>query len=52
MFIVENYTLAVFLCIITMLCWGSWANAQKMASKSWSFPLFYWDYSIGVEAIF
>ena len=48
MFIVENYTLAVFLCIITMLCWGSWANAQKMSSKSWSFPLFYWDYSIGV----
>lgn len=48
MFIVENYTLAVFLCVITMFCWGSWANAQKMASKSWSFPLFYWDYSIGV----
>ena len=48
MFIVENYTLAVFLCIITMLCWGSWANAQKMTSKDWSFPLFYWDYSIGV----
>ena len=48
MFIVENYTLAVFLCIITMFCWGSWANAQKMTSKDWSFPLFYWDYSIGV----
>ena len=48
MFIVENYTLAVFLCVITMFCWGSWANAQKMSSKSWSFPLFYWDYSIGV----
>ena len=48
MFIVENYTLAVFLCIITMFCWGSWANAQKMASKSWPFPLFYWDYTIGV----
>lgn len=48
MFIVENYTLAVFLCIITMFCWGSWANAQKMASKSWPFPLFYWDFSIGV----
>ena len=48
MFIVENYTLAVFLCVITMFCWGSWANAQKMTSKDWSFPLFYWDYSIGV----
>jgi glucose uptake protein len=31
-----------------MLCWGSWANTQKLASKEWSFPLFYWDYTIGV----
>ncbi len=48
MFIPESYTLAVLLCVITMLCWGSWANTQKLASKSWSFPLFYWDYSIGI----
>jgi glucose uptake protein len=31
-----------------MLCWGSWANTQKLASKSWSFSLFYWDYVIGI----
>jgi glucose uptake protein len=31
-----------------MLCWGSWANTQKLASKSWRFPLFYWDYTLGV----
>jgi len=31
-----------------MLCWGSWANTQKLASKEWSFQLFYWDYAIGV----
>jgi glucose uptake protein len=31
-----------------MLCWGSWANTQKLASKEWRFQLFYWDYSIGV----
>ena len=31
-----------------MLCWGSWANTQKMASKKWAFQLFYWDYSLGV----
>jgi len=48
MFIPESYSLAVFLCVITMLCWGSWANTQKLASKSWPFPLFYWDYSIGI----
>lgn len=31
-----------------MLCWGSWANTQKLATKEWRFQLFYWDYSIGV----
>ena len=31
-----------------MLCWGSWANTQKLASKESKFQLFYWDYSIGV----
>jgi len=48
MLIVESYSLAVVLIVITMLCWGSWANTQKLASKEWSFPLFYWDYAIGV----
>lgn len=48
MFIPESYSLAVLLCVITMLCWGSWANTQKLAAKSWSFPLFYWDYSLGI----
>lgn len=31
-----------------MLCWGSWANTQKLAGKQWRFQLFYWDYAIGV----
>jgi glucose uptake protein len=31
-----------------MLCWGSWANTQKLASKEWRFQLFYWDYSFGI----
>jgi glucose uptake protein len=48
MFIVESYPIAVAMCIITMLCWGSWANTQKLASKEWRFQLFYWDYAIGV----
>ncbi|HEX5555256.1 MAG TPA: GRP family sugar transporter [Chitinophagaceae bacterium] len=48
MFIIENYALAVVFCIITMLCWGSWANTQKLASKNWRFELFYWDYVIGI----
>lgn len=48
MFIVHDYYLAVFFCIITMLCWGSWANTQKIASKNWRFELFYWDYVLGI----
>jgi len=48
MVIVQSYVLAVVMCFITMLCWGSWANTQKLASKEWRFQLFYWDYSIGV----
>jgi glucose uptake protein len=31
-----------------MICWGSWANTQKLASKEWRFQLFYWDYCLGV----
>ncbi len=45
---IQSYALAVGMCIITMLCWGSWANTQKLASKEWKFQLFYWDYCIGV----
>ncbi|MDP2890772.1 MAG: GRP family sugar transporter [Bacteroidota bacterium] len=48
MYIVSTYLFAVVLCVITMLCWGSWANTQKLAQKSWRFELFYWDYVIGI----
>lgn len=48
MTVVESYAVAVVMCVITMLCWGSWANTQKLASKEWRFELFYWDYAIGV----
>ena len=48
MFIVHNYFLAVVFCFITMLCWGSWGNTQKLASKNWRYELFYWDYVIGI----
>jgi glucose uptake protein len=48
MFIPQSYQLAIILCIITMLCWGSWGNTQKLAGKSWRFELFYWDYVIGI----
>jgi glucose uptake protein len=48
MFIPQSYSLAVILCIVTMLCWGSWGNTQKLAGKTWRFELFYWDYVLGI----
>jgi glucose uptake protein len=48
MFVLESYPVAVVLCVVTMLCWGSWANTQKLAPKTWRFELFYWDYAVGV----
>ncbi len=48
MFVLHSYVWAVLLCVVTMLCWGSWANTQKLARAGWRFELFYWDYAIGV----
>ena len=48
MYFCDNYALAVAFCVITMFCWGSWGNTQKLAGKTWRYELFYWDYVIGV----
>src|SRR5580698_9306491 len=48
MFILHNYSAAVICCMVTMLCWGSWANTQKLAANTWRFELFYWDYVVGI----
>lgn len=48
MFLLQNVPIAILFCVITMLCWGSWANTQKLAGKTWRYELFYWDYVIGV----
>jgi len=33
--------------LLSMLCWGSWANAMKLCPGC-RFQLFYWDYVVGV----
>lgn len=48
MFIVQSYPLAILFCFVTMLCWGSWGNTQKLASRTWRYEFFYWDYVAGV----
>jgi glucose uptake protein len=50
MFIPGLYPLALFMMIVTMICWGSWANTQKLTS-GWRFELFYWDYVFGILLI-
>ncbi len=48
MILVHNYGLAVSFFVISMICWGSWANTQKLAAKNWRFELFYWDLTLGL----
>lgn len=47
MILPHTYSAALLLTILSMLCWGSWANTFKMSGK-WRFELFYYDYSLGV----
>lgn len=47
MLLPETYHAALLLMILTMLCWGSWANIMKLCPQ-FRFQLFYWDYAIGL----
>jgi glucose uptake protein len=43
----EEYGVVLLLMLVSMLCWGSWANTLKLCPR-FPFQLFYWDYSIGL----
>ena len=43
----EAYGIALLFMIVSMLCWGSWANTMKF-TPGWPFQLFYWDYVVGI----
>jgi glucose uptake protein len=45
----ETYAVTLSLMVISMLCWGSWANTVKLC-PGYKFQLFYWDYVIGLIA--
>ncbi len=47
MLLPQTYQAALLLMILSMLCWGSWANMLKL-TPGYRFQLFYWDYAIGV----
>lgn len=48
MIVITYYPLAVLVSFLTMLCWGSWANTQKLATQSVPTTIFYRDYTYGI----
>lgn len=49
MFVPHSYAAALALMVISMVAWGSWANAQKLDARL-RFELFYWDYMWALAA--
>jgi glucose uptake protein len=47
MLLPESYLAALSLMVLSMLCWGSWANTLKLC-PGYRFQLFYWDYALGL----
>lgn len=47
MYLPGSVSVALLLTILTTVFWGSWANSFKIA-RNYAFPLFYWDYVLGV----
>ncbi len=43
----QTYTIALSFMVVSMLCWGSWANTIKLCPQ-YRFQLFYWDYVVGL----
>jgi glucose uptake protein len=43
----HSYVIALLMTILTMSCWGSWANVVKIV-KNWRFELLYFDYALGI----
>jgi glucose uptake protein len=43
----EIYASALLFMLVSMICWGSWANTMKLC-PGYRFQLFYWDYVVGL----
>ncbi len=48
MYVPSTFAEAIICCLITMVCWGSWAKIENLAIEKWRFELFYWDHAIGI----
>jgi len=47
MILPQTHAAVLFLMILSLLCWGSWANSYKLAGK-WRFEIYYFDFAAGV----
>lgn len=47
MYLPSTYFIALLMLVVSMICWGSWANTFKLAN-GYRFELFYWDYILGM----
>ena len=47
MILPQTHAAVLFLMILSLFCWGSWANTYKLAGK-WRFELYYFDFAAGV----
>src|SRR5580698_6909290 len=45
MILPQTYAAAIFLMVLSMICWGSWASTYKAAH--WRFELYYYDFAFG-----
>jgi glucose uptake protein len=43
----HSYIAALLMTVLTMMCWGSWANVVKIVGE-WRFELLYYDYALGI----
>ena len=44
----ETFAASCGLMVLSMVCWGSWANAFSLTRGQYRFELFYWDYAVGI----
>jgi glucose uptake protein len=50
MFVPHAFALALFMTVLSTVCWGSFANTYKL-TKNYRFELYYWDYAFGIFLI-
>lgn len=50
MILPDSQAATLALLVISLICWGSWANTLKLAGK-WRFELYYCDFAIGFAVL-